>query len=184
MRVNIAARVPFCEGVPDIVLSRGCSHTPTGAELSVNQWQVVAEMVDRKGHVPFVDIAYQGLAIVLRRMLARPTAGAPVAGSSGSGFLHQEILGSIVIGFASLRSSRARRNTRSVPESLFRRSRASTVRARRTMALQPSAAFLARRNSRWSGKTSLNRCGSDLAATAANLPRCLERGLGHNASIS
>jgi aspartate/tyrosine/aromatic aminotransferase len=44
----------------DIVLLHGCCHNPTGADLSMNQWQMVADVVVTKGLVPFVDIAYQG----------------------------------------------------------------------------------------------------------------------------
>jgi aromatic-amino-acid transaminase len=45
----------------DLVLLHGCCHNPTGADLSPEQWREVAELVSRRGLVPFVDIAYQGL---------------------------------------------------------------------------------------------------------------------------
>ena len=45
----------------DLVLLHGCCHNPTGADLSPDQWRAVAELVARKGLIPFVDIAYQGL---------------------------------------------------------------------------------------------------------------------------
>ena len=45
----------------DLVLLHGCCHNPTGADLSAEQWQAVAEVVARRGLVPFVDLAYQGL---------------------------------------------------------------------------------------------------------------------------
>jgi aromatic-amino-acid transaminase len=45
----------------DLVLLHGCCHNPTGADLSPDQWQAVAGIVARKGLIPFVDIAYQGL---------------------------------------------------------------------------------------------------------------------------
>jgi aspartate/tyrosine/aromatic aminotransferase len=45
----------------DLVLLHGCCHNPTGADLSPDQWQAVAELVARKGLIPFVDLAYQGL---------------------------------------------------------------------------------------------------------------------------
>jgi Aspartate/tyrosine/aromatic aminotransferase len=44
----------------DVVLLHGCCHNPTGANLTTDQMaQVIALMQDR-GAVPFVDIAYQG----------------------------------------------------------------------------------------------------------------------------
>ncbi len=45
----------------DLALLHGCCHNPTGADLSREQWQAVAELVSRRGIVPFVDLAYQGL---------------------------------------------------------------------------------------------------------------------------
>jgi aromatic-amino-acid transaminase len=45
----------------DLVLLHGCCHNPTGADLAPDQWQAVAELVARKGLIPFVDLAYQGL---------------------------------------------------------------------------------------------------------------------------
>jgi len=45
----------------DLVLLHGCCHNPTGADLSADQWRAVAGIVARRGLVPFVDLAYQGL---------------------------------------------------------------------------------------------------------------------------
>lgn len=45
----------------DLVLVHGCCHNPTGADLSPDQWQALAEIVARRGLIPFVDLAYQGL---------------------------------------------------------------------------------------------------------------------------
>ncbi|MEP5566389.1 MAG: amino acid aminotransferase [Halioglobus sp.] len=45
----------------DVVLLHGCCHNPCGADLSLEQWGVVADMAQAQGFVPFVDIAYQGL---------------------------------------------------------------------------------------------------------------------------
>jgi len=46
----------------DVVLIHGCCHNPCGADLSREQWKVLAELCARTGVVPFVDFAYQGLA--------------------------------------------------------------------------------------------------------------------------
>jgi aromatic-amino-acid transaminase len=45
----------------DLVLLHGCCHNPTGADLLPDQWRTVAEIVSRRGLIPFVDLAYQGL---------------------------------------------------------------------------------------------------------------------------
>ncbi|MDE0950650.1 MAG: aspartate/tyrosine/aromatic aminotransferase [Halioglobus sp.] len=45
----------------DVVLLHGCCHNPCGADLSLAQWAIVADMLEQQGLTPFVDIAYQGL---------------------------------------------------------------------------------------------------------------------------
>lgn len=44
----------------DLVLLHGCCHNPTGANLTTEQWAAVADVLDRTGAVPLIDIAYQG----------------------------------------------------------------------------------------------------------------------------
>lgn len=44
----------------DVVLVHGCCHNPTGANLTLDQWDQVISLLDARGAVPFVDIAYQG----------------------------------------------------------------------------------------------------------------------------
>jgi aspartate aminotransferase len=46
----------------DSVLLHGCCHNPCGADLTREQWSVLAELCGRRGIVPFIDLAYQGLA--------------------------------------------------------------------------------------------------------------------------
>ena len=45
----------------DVVLLHGCCHNPSGADLTFDQWQAVTQLIQRKGLLPFVDMAYQGL---------------------------------------------------------------------------------------------------------------------------
>ena len=45
----------------DVVLLHGCCHNPCGADISLEQWGVIADMAQRQGFMPFIDIAYQGL---------------------------------------------------------------------------------------------------------------------------
>ncbi|KKL48595.1 hypothetical protein LCGC14_2323940 [marine sediment metagenome] len=44
----------------DVVLLHGCCHNPTGANLTLGQWQTVADLLLEKRAIPFIDIAYQG----------------------------------------------------------------------------------------------------------------------------
>jgi len=44
----------------DIVLLHGCCHNPTGANLNAAQWQAVVELLNERGLIPMIDIAYQG----------------------------------------------------------------------------------------------------------------------------
>jgi len=37
-----------------------CCHNPTGVDLSLDDWKHVLEVIKAKGHVPFLDMAYQG----------------------------------------------------------------------------------------------------------------------------
>jgi len=45
----------------DAVLLHGCCHNPTGADLSQEQWQIIADLMIEKDLLPFVDLAYAGL---------------------------------------------------------------------------------------------------------------------------
>ena len=52
------------EGLPagDIVVLHACCHNPTGVDLSREQWPEVLRVVQTRGLVPFLDLAYQGFA--------------------------------------------------------------------------------------------------------------------------
>ena len=47
-------------GPDDIVLLHACCHNPTGANLTPEQWDKVAESMKRTGAFPFLDLAYLG----------------------------------------------------------------------------------------------------------------------------
>ncbi len=44
----------------DVVLLHGCCHNPTGANITLAQWDKVADLVLAKKVMPMIDIAYQG----------------------------------------------------------------------------------------------------------------------------
>jgi aromatic-amino-acid transaminase len=43
-----------------VVVLHACCHNPTGVDLRPDDWQKVLDVVRDKGHIPFLDIAYQG----------------------------------------------------------------------------------------------------------------------------
>jgi aspartate aminotransferase len=44
----------------DIVLLHGCCHNPTGANLGIEAWRRLTDLLGRRGAVPMIDLAYQG----------------------------------------------------------------------------------------------------------------------------
>ncbi|MEL6648520.1 MAG: amino acid aminotransferase [Pseudomonadota bacterium] len=44
----------------DVVLLHGCCHNPTGANLNLTQFEEVIALLNDKGAMPMIDIAYQG----------------------------------------------------------------------------------------------------------------------------
>jgi len=46
----------------EIVLIHGCCHNPCGADLSHEQWEALTQLCERRGLLPFIDLAYQGLS--------------------------------------------------------------------------------------------------------------------------
>jgi aromatic-amino-acid transaminase len=45
----------------DVVVLHACCHNPTGYDLSDTQWQQLVPVLQQRGLIPFVDMAYQGL---------------------------------------------------------------------------------------------------------------------------
>ena len=46
----------------DVLLLQGGCHNPCGEDLSLDQWQRLTDLILEKGLLPFVDVAYHGLA--------------------------------------------------------------------------------------------------------------------------
>ena len=44
----------------DLVLLHGCCHNPCGADLSQQQWIEIVNLMNKKGLIPFIDVAYLG----------------------------------------------------------------------------------------------------------------------------
>lgn len=45
-----------------IFLLHPCAHNPTGIDPSKEQWKIIREIFEEKGHLAFFDMAYQGFA--------------------------------------------------------------------------------------------------------------------------
>ncbi|WP_223517504.1 amino acid aminotransferase [Pseudomonas sp. GL-B-19] len=60
--VNRAGLLEDLNALPagSIVVLHACCHNPTGVDLSPADWNNVLQVVKAKGHVPFLDMAYQG----------------------------------------------------------------------------------------------------------------------------
>jgi aromatic-amino-acid transaminase len=60
--VNRSGMLEDLQALPtgSIVVLHACCHNPTGVDLSDADWQAVLQVVRSKGHVPFLDMAYQG----------------------------------------------------------------------------------------------------------------------------
>jgi aspartate aminotransferase len=86
----------------DMVLLHGCCHNPTGADLTHEQWDLIANLALDRGFIPFIDTAYQGLGDGLDedayglRMMAERLPELVVASSCSKNFgLYRERTGSI-----------------------------------------------------------------------------------------
>lgn len=76
----------------DVVLLHGCCHNPTGANLSYDQMSQVIGVLQQKGAVPFIDIAYQGFGdglsedAQITRQIARAFDNCLIAASCSKNF--------------------------------------------------------------------------------------------------
>ncbi len=90
--------------VGDLVLLHGCCHNPTGADLSLDQWREVADIIAARGLIPFVDLAYQGFGDGLEadaagaRMVVEAAEQALVAQSCDKNFsCYRDRLGTLFV---------------------------------------------------------------------------------------
>lgn len=91
-------------GQDDLVLLHGCCHNPSGADLSREDWDKVAEIAVRKGWLPLVDLAYLGFGESLEadaygvRKLASSVETLLIAVSGSKNFgLYRERVGCVIM---------------------------------------------------------------------------------------
>lgn len=88
----------------DVVLLHGCCHNPTGANLTILQWQEVIAVLQQTGAVPMIDIAYQGFGDGLEadgaatRAIAAATTECLIAASCSKNFgIYRERTGTLMM---------------------------------------------------------------------------------------
>jgi aspartate aminotransferase len=89
----------------DAVLIHACCHNPSGADLDAAQWQALADLLQRRRLVPFLDLAYQGFgssleqdAAAVRMVVERvPEALIAVSFSKNLGLYRERVGGLIVV---------------------------------------------------------------------------------------
>lgn len=88
----------------DTLLLHGCCHNPSGADPDADQWRAIADLLDRTGALPLVDLAYLGFAEGLDedaigiRILADRLPEMLIASSYSKNFaLYRERVGALTI---------------------------------------------------------------------------------------
>ncbi|RJE82549.1 amino acid aminotransferase [Paracoccus onubensis] len=88
----------------DIVLLHGCCHNPTGANLTPEQWEEIAALLEKSGAIPLIDLAYQGFGDGLEadaaatRLLASRLPEVLVAASCSKNFgIYRERTGNLIV---------------------------------------------------------------------------------------
>lgn len=88
----------------DVVLLHACCHNPCGADLNLEQWGELAELLQRKDLLPFVDVAYQGFGegieadVAGLRLLARQLPEMLIASSCSKNFgLYRDRTGALTV---------------------------------------------------------------------------------------
>ncbi len=103
--VDFDRMISHLEALPSgaVVVLHACCHNPTGQDLNLTQWAAIADLVARRGLLPYVDLAYQGLGDDLERdaasirMLARQVPEMLVAVSCSKNFgLYRERTGLLI----------------------------------------------------------------------------------------
>jgi aspartate/tyrosine/aromatic aminotransferase len=104
--VDVSAMLDGLGRLPaaSVVLLHGCCHNPSGADLSREAWLAVAEVLERRRLLPFVDVAYQGLGQGLEtdafgpRLLVERLPEVLIAVSCSKNFgLYRERTGAIMV---------------------------------------------------------------------------------------
>jgi aspartate aminotransferase len=98
----------------DLLLLHACCHNPCGADLSKDEWGALADLCEKRGIVPFVDLAYQGFSAGIEddafgvRLMAERVPEAVVVASCSKNFgLYKERVGAVSVVAANAEQVRA-----------------------------------------------------------------------------
>jgi aspartate aminotransferase len=87
----------------DVVLLHGCCHNPSGVDPTLDQWEVLADLVSERQLLPMIDFAYQGMgagldedAAGIRKLLERVPEMIIAVSSSKNIGLYRERAGAVV----------------------------------------------------------------------------------------
>lgn len=114
--INFTAMMDTLKQVPrgDLVLLHACCHNPSGADLTREQWDQIADLCEANGLIPFVDMAYQGFGEGLEedtyglRMLSARLPEVVVATSFSKNFgLYRERAGALSFVFTNEQQANA-----------------------------------------------------------------------------
>lgn len=104
-RLHFDAMLEHLERAPagDVVLLHASCHNPTGADLDPQQWRTLAQLLQRRRLLPFLDMAYQGFAVDLHadaaglRLVAEQVPEALIATSYSKNLgLYRERVGALI----------------------------------------------------------------------------------------
>lgn len=96
----------------DVLLLHACCHNPTGAEFTPDQWRTITAFLLRKGVIPLIDIAYQGLghgldadATAMREVLDQVPEALIAASCSKNFGLYRDRIGSVWVKAANAKTA-------------------------------------------------------------------------------
>lgn len=111
----------------DLVLLHASCHNPCGADLSPDQWRQLTELAQKRGFIPFIDMAYQGFGVGIEedafgpRLMAERLPELLVATSFSKNFgLYRERAGALTLmGASQAQAAAARSQLLSVTRGLY-----------------------------------------------------------------
>jgi len=88
----------------DVVLVHACCHNPSGADLDIDQWRTLTELLERRRLTPFLDLAYQGFGadliadVAAVRLVTERLPEALIAVSQSKNFgMYRERVGALIV---------------------------------------------------------------------------------------
>lgn len=105
-RIDMDALIGAFDGAErgDGVILQACCHNPLGADFSIDQWKTLADALNARGLIAFVDLAYQGFGdgidedVAGARVLLERVPEAVIAVSGAKSFgIYRERVGALFV---------------------------------------------------------------------------------------